>query len=155
MDNDKESIDQLFQDAIDAFGENVLPGTKALFEKLANITLKYRDELVAKGEAFLTVGEVKEALARQGAEPASGNEHGWVVGEGKLEACIRQRVAELKLDKYFRFVGIVPHAEAPEYYRQADIVVFPSSAESTSLACLEAMSAIKRSIATNPSSSPC
>lgn len=62
MDNDKESIDQLFQDAIDAFGGDVLPGTKALFERLANITLKYRDELVAKGEAFLTVGEVKEAL---------------------------------------------------------------------------------------------
>jgi hypothetical protein len=62
MDNDKESIDQLFQDAIDAFGGNVLPGTKAMFEKLANITLKYRDELVAKGEPFLTVVEVKEAL---------------------------------------------------------------------------------------------
>lgn len=62
MDNDKESIDQLFQDSMDAFGGDVLPGTKALFEKLANITLKYRDELVAKGEAFLTVAEVKEAL---------------------------------------------------------------------------------------------
>jgi glycosyltransferase involved in cell wall biosynthesis len=63
----------------------------------------------------------------------------WVAGEGKLEAYIRQRVSALQLEAYFQFLGVVPHSKTPAFYEQADIVVFPSSAESTSLACLEAM----------------
>jgi 1,4-alpha-glucan branching enzyme len=63
----------------------------------------------------------------------------WVAGEGKLESHVRQRVGELGMEPYFRFLGIVPHAQTAQVYRQADIAVFPSSAESTSLACLEAM----------------
>lgn len=73
----------------------------------------------------------------------------WIAGEGKLEGYIRQRVSELGLQDYFRFIGIVPHAQAPDYYRQADIVVFPSSAESISLACLEAMSMEKAIVASS------
>jgi glycosyltransferase involved in cell wall biosynthesis len=71
----------------------------------------------------------------------------WVAGEGKLEGHIRQRVAELGVEPYFRFLGIVPHEKTPDYYRKADIAVFPSSAESTSLACLEAMSTERAIIA--------
>jgi 1,4-alpha-glucan branching enzyme len=73
----------------------------------------------------------------------------WVAGEGKLESLIRKRVAELGLEAQFRFIGIVPHAQTPDYYRQAEIVVFPSSAESTSLACLEAMSCEKAIVASS------
>jgi 1,2-diacylglycerol 3-alpha-glucosyltransferase len=73
----------------------------------------------------------------------------WVAGEGKLEATIRQRVAELGLENHFRFIGMVPHAQTASYYRQADVVVFPSSAESTSLACLEAMAMEKAIVASN------
>jgi glycosyltransferase involved in cell wall biosynthesis len=73
----------------------------------------------------------------------------WVTGEGKLEGYIRRRVAELGLEKHFRFLGIVPHDQTPEVYRQADIVVFPSSAESTSLACLEAMCMEKAIVASS------
>jgi starch synthase len=46
-------------------------------------------------------------------------------------------------------LGIVPHERTPEYYHQADLVVFPSSAESTSLACLEAMCCEKAIIASS------
>jgi glycosyltransferase involved in cell wall biosynthesis len=73
----------------------------------------------------------------------------WTSGEGKLEMHIRQRVRELGMEPYFRFIGIVPHAETLEFYRQADIVAFPSSAESTSLACLEAMSLEKAIVASS------
>ena len=71
----------------------------------------------------------------------------WVAGEGKLESQLRSRVAELGLERNFRFLGIVPHERTAETYRGADIVVFPSSAESTSLACLEAMCVEKAIVA--------
>lgn len=73
----------------------------------------------------------------------------WVAGEGKLESYIRQRVSELGLEANFRFIGMVPHAQTAYYYQKADLVVFPSSAESTSLACLEAMSTQKAIVASN------
>ncbi len=73
----------------------------------------------------------------------------WVAGEGKLEGRIRMRVAELGLGEHFRFLGIVPHSQTPNIYRQADIAVFPSSAESTSLACLEAMCMEKAIVASS------
>lgn len=73
----------------------------------------------------------------------------WVAGEGKLESHIRMRIAELDLEEHFRFLGIVPHSQTPDIYRQADIAVFPSSAESTSLACLEAMCMEKAIVASS------
>ncbi len=73
----------------------------------------------------------------------------WVAGEGKLESALRKRVKEQGLEEHFCFLGIVPHERTPEYYHQADIVVFPSSAESTSLACLEAMCCEKAIIASS------
>jgi len=73
----------------------------------------------------------------------------WVAGEGKLEQHIRRRVAELKLQEHFRFIGIVPHDQTLDYYQRADLLVFPSSAESTSLACLEGMAMQKPIVASN------
>jgi glycosyltransferase involved in cell wall biosynthesis len=73
----------------------------------------------------------------------------WVAGEGKLEALIRRRVAELGMEAAFRFLGVTPHAQTPEMYRQADVVAFPSSAESISLACLEAMCCEKAIVASS------
>lgn len=71
----------------------------------------------------------------------------WVAGADKLESYLRKRVIELGVSSYFRFLGIVPHEKTREYYAQADIVVFASSAESTSLACLEAMAMQKAVVA--------
>lgn len=73
----------------------------------------------------------------------------WVAGEGKLEQHIRRRVAELGLQEHFRFIGMVSHDQTRDYYRQADLLVFPSSAESTSLACLEGMAMQKPIVASN------
>ena len=58
-------------------------------------------------------------------------------------------MAELGVEANFRFIGIVPHAQTVAYYQKADLVVFPSSAEFTSLACLEAMSMQKAIVASN------
>ena len=73
----------------------------------------------------------------------------WIAGEGKLESYIRQRVDELGIASRVRFIGLVNHSQTAEFYRKSDLVVFPSSAESTSLACLEAMSMEKPIVASN------
>ncbi len=64
----------------------------------------------------------------------------WIVGSRRLEDYLKRRTEELGLTMFFRFFPEVPHTETKAYYAAADVVVFPSSAESTSLACLEAMS---------------
>ncbi len=71
----------------------------------------------------------------------------WITGEGKLEAHLRRRVDELGVGDVVTFLGVVPHAQTRDRYAQADVVVFPSSAESTSLACLEAMAMEKAIVA--------
>lgn len=70
-----------------------------------------------------------------------------LIGSGKLEGYLRKRVRDLKIEEYVNFLGMLPNADVPEYLAMADIVVFPSSAESTSIACLEAMAMGKAVIA--------
>lgn len=71
----------------------------------------------------------------------------WIMGEKKLESYLRNRVKENGTEKYVKFIGEIPNSEMRYYYNVADIVVFPSSAESTSIACLEAMAMEKVIIA--------
>lgn len=71
----------------------------------------------------------------------------WIAGTGKLESYLKQRVYELDVVNHFCFLGEVLHHQTRNFYASADIVVFPSSAESTSLACLEAMSMKKAIVA--------
>ena len=70
-----------------------------------------------------------------------------IAGEGRINEYLRERVKLLHIEKYIDFVGMIPHEKTREYYDLADVVVFPSSAESTSLACLEAMSMKKAVVA--------
>ena len=70
-----------------------------------------------------------------------------IVGTDRLEGYLKKRAADLGIAEHFRFVGEVPHDRARDYFAQADVVVFPSSAESTSLACLEAMAMEKAVVA--------
>ncbi len=63
-----------------------------------------------------------------------------IAGSDKLEVYLKKRARELKLGSSVRFLGDIQHDKVKHYYSISDIVVFPSSAESTSLACLEAMS---------------
>lgn len=54
-------------------------------------------------------------------------------------ARLREITARLGLDEVVRFVGAVPQARLPLYYRAADAVVMPSSYESFGLVAAEAM----------------
>ncbi len=71
----------------------------------------------------------------------------WITCQDKLESYIRERAATLGIETNIKFLGEIPNDNLPNYYAQADIVVFPSSAESTSIACLEAMSMEKAVLA--------
>jgi len=60
-------------------------------------------------------------------------------GWGVLESSLREMARGLGVDHRIHFVGRVANSEVPGYLALAQVVVFPSSAESTSHACLEAM----------------
>lgn len=62
-----------------------------------------------------------------------------MVGTGRLEQEIRARIRALGLEKHVDMVGLLPNDRTPEYFAVADVVVFPSTAESTSISCIEAM----------------
>ncbi len=70
-----------------------------------------------------------------------------LVGYGQLEEYLKQRAEELGVRKHFDFVGKVENKLVPGYLSLAKVVVFPSTAESTSLACLEAMAMKKALVA--------
>lgn len=73
----------------------------------------------------------------------------WFAGKAKLESHINRRIEELGLTPHFKNLGLVSHEDTKAFYDQADVVVFPSSAESTSLACLEALSMEKPVVASS------
>jgi glycosyltransferase involved in cell wall biosynthesis len=60
-------------------------------------------------------------------------------GWGSQEEDLKRLAEDLGVASRFDFVGAIPNAEVPEYLSLATLVVFPSSMESTSHACLEAM----------------
>ncbi len=70
-----------------------------------------------------------------------------IAGEGVLRPYLERRVAELGLTQRFRFLGALPNDRVSSVLQETDIVVFPSSAESTSLAALEAMAMAKPIVA--------
>lgn len=70
-----------------------------------------------------------------------------IIGEGPLKDYLIQRCKKLGIVKYVKFLGELDNKKVRSFYNLADIVVFPSSAESTSLACLEAMSMEKTIVA--------
>jgi len=71
----------------------------------------------------------------------------WITGKDKLEEKLKERVKELGVEKNVRFIGMIPNENLIGYFNDADVVVFPSSAESTSIACLESMSMEKAIVA--------
>jgi glycosyltransferase involved in cell wall biosynthesis len=60
-------------------------------------------------------------------------------GWGSQEEKLKSLAEDLGVARRFDFVGAIPNAEVPDYLSLATLVVFPSSMESTSHACLEAM----------------
>lgn len=75
------------------------------------------------------------------------NTEAQIMCKDKLEQYLRQRVSDLGIEKYVNFIGEIPNNRIRDLYSGADVVVFPSSAESTSIACLEAMSMGKAVVA--------
>lgn len=71
------------------------------------------------------------------------------IGWGPLDVYLKNRAKELGvLDKIF-FIGRVENFQLRQLLSLADVVLFPSTAESTSIACLESMSLGKPIVASN------
>lgn len=73
----------------------------------------------------------------------------WIMGKAKLEGYLKARAEELGVKDIVKFIGEVPNEATRDYYNMADVVVFPSSAETTSIACLEAMAMAKGIVASS------
>ncbi len=61
------------------------------------------------------------------------------IGDGRLKEDIVALAKELDVFDMISFEGMASHNELVSQLQSADIVVFPSTAESTSLSCIEAM----------------
>lgn len=62
-----------------------------------------------------------------------------VVGDGPERPRLERLARELGATEHVRFLGARPHREMPGYLSSAEIAVFPSLMEATSVAALEAM----------------
>ena len=70
-----------------------------------------------------------------------------IIGDGPLNTYLQNRVNELKINDSVDFFGFKTPKEVADYLAKADVVVFPSTAESASLACAEAMALGKNIVA--------
>lgn len=70
-----------------------------------------------------------------------------VIGPGRMTEFIRGRIASLNLTEKIILLGEIPNDKIPEYLKLAEVVVFPSTAESSSIACAEAMAMKKKIVA--------
>jgi len=62
-----------------------------------------------------------------------------MIGDGRMREYIEDRVNTLDIQRYVDILGAIENDEVPAYLQLADVVVFPSTAESSSIACAEAM----------------
>lgn len=69
------------------------------------------------------------------------------VGDGRLRGDIEALSRELGVDTHITFLGEMDHDHLIELYRQTHVLVIPSTAESTSLTCIEAMAMGKTIVA--------
>ena len=70
-----------------------------------------------------------------------------IVGEGRMRKTLEDLAENLHISDIVTFTGALPQNELPDYYEQAHIVVLPSTAESTSLTCIEAMASARPIVA--------
>jgi len=71
----------------------------------------------------------------------------WIIGDGPLRGYLETRVKQLGIEQIVRFFGMLPNQRMKDVLEQVHILVFPSSAESTSIAALEAMAMSKPIVA--------
>jgi len=73
--------------------------------------------------------------------------HYFAVGDGRSRPIIERLIRELKLTEHVTLLGSRANDTIKPYLQHADLVVVPSSAEATSIACIEAMGMEKPLIA--------
>ena len=64
-----------------------------------------------------------------------------IVGEGPAKEELEEKVRRMKLQEYFVFTGFVKDEDLPNYYKAADVFVFPSVYETQGIVAFEAMAA--------------
>jgi len=64
-----------------------------------------------------------------------------IVGEGPAKEELEEKVRRIKLQEYFVFTGFVKDEDLPNYYKAADVFVFPSVYETQGIVAFEAMAA--------------
>lgn len=70
-----------------------------------------------------------------------------MIGDGRFREVIEKRAQQLGVSDICLFLGTVPNSLVPSIAIRADVVIFPSTAESTSIACAEMMSLGKKIVA--------
>jgi glycosyltransferase involved in cell wall biosynthesis len=65
--------------------------------------------------------------------------HYLAVGDGRSRSFIESLIEEFELQSHVTLLGKRENDSLPAYYEHADAVIVPSSAEATSIACIEAM----------------
>jgi glycosyltransferase involved in cell wall biosynthesis len=72
-----------------------------------------------------------------------------IVGDGPLDAALKQRAAALGLEHVVRFAGYVAQRDLPQHYRAADVFVLPSDFDNSPNVVLEAMASGLAVVATD------
>ncbi len=62
-----------------------------------------------------------------------------MIGGGRMKDEIVTRINSLRISDYVDVIGDLENFKIPEYVKLSDVVVFPSTAESSSIACAEVM----------------
>lgn len=62
-----------------------------------------------------------------------------MIGDGRMREYLKGRIEALGIDDHVEMLGTLDNSLVPQYLKLAQVVVFPSTAESSSLACAEAM----------------
>lgn len=113
------------------------PGDKARERAILNLPIEERVLLFIGN---LVRVKAVDVLLRACADPALKNDavRLIVVGQGPLRASLEGLAAELDLADRVRFIGPIPHADLPRWFRSADVFVLPSHSEGVPNVLLEA-----------------
>lgn len=114
-----------------------------------NLLLKYKNKkiiltvrrLVPKNGIHYLIEAMPEILRRESDALLL------VIGPGRMRSYLENRIRSLKIEQAVILLGEIANDEIPNYLQLADVVVFPSTAESSSIACVEAMAMGKKIVA--------
>lgn len=77
------------------------------------------------------------------------NAHYVMIGDGRMREDIEARIKRLGIENHIDMLGVTDNQKIPPYLKRAGVVVFPSTAESSSIACSEAMAVGKYIVASD------